>query len=139
VVAGAALVVALVWWAGFDYLEGFAATRREVAESVQRTRPLALFVVLDLAVVGIAAGPAVVAALGRGLDRARWLLVGGALAAIGVADLTGLAKGEVERVWLPFTVWLLVAAGVHRERARPWLAVQVGTAVLIEVLARTTW
>jgi hypothetical protein len=138
-VAGALSVVTLFWLAGFDYLAGFAATRREVAESVQSTRPLALFVVLNLAVLGIACGPAVLAGLARLRDRATWSIVGGALLAVAIADASGLSKGEVERIWLPFTVWMIVAGSAHRPPARAWLVVQVVFALTIQTLVRTGW
>ena len=137
--AGALGVVAGLWLAGFDYLAGFAATRREVAESVQSTRPLALFLVLNLAVLGIACGPAVLAGLARLRDRATWLLIGGALLAVAIADLSGLSKGEVERIWLPFTLWILVAGSAHRPPARGWLVAQVAVALAIQTFARTGW
>jgi hypothetical protein len=137
--AGALAVVGAFWLAGFDYLAGFAATHQEVEESVQSTRPFALFVVLNLAVLGIACGPAIVAGLARLRDRATWLLVGGALLAVAVADLSGLSKGEVERIWLPFTVWLLVAGSAHRQPGRGWLAVQVAFAIAIQAVLRTGW
>ena len=138
--AGGALVpLGLLTAAGFNYLAAFAATRREVAESVQSTRPLWLFLVLNLAVLGIVCGPAVVAGLARLRDRATWLVVGGAASAVAVADLSGLSKGEVERIWLPFAVWLLVAGSAHRSPARGWLAVQVAFALAIQTLAKTGW
>jgi len=137
--AGAAAVLGVLWWAGFDYLAAFAATRREVAESVQSTRPFALFVVLNLAVLGIACGPAVVAGLARLRDRATWLLVGGALLAVAAADLSGLSKGEVERIWLPFTIWVLAAGSAHDPPGRGWLSVQVAFALTVQTLARTGW
>ena len=136
---GALAVLGLFWWAGFDYLAGFAATREQVAESVQGTRPLWLFLVLNLAVLGIACGPAVVAALARLRDHATWLLVGGALLAVAVADLSGLSKGEVERIWLPFTFWLLVAGSAHDPPARGWLGTQVAFAIALQTVAKTGW
>ena len=38
------------------------------------------------------------------------LLPGAALLAILAADLSGYSKAEVERIWLPFAVWLLAGA-----------------------------
>jgi hypothetical protein len=137
--AGAAVVVAAFWLAGFDYAAGFAASRREVAESVQSTRPLALFLLLNLAVLGIACGPAVVAGLAALRDRPTWLLVGGAVLAVVVADLSGLSKGEVERIWLPFAFWLVPAAVAHDPPARGWLAAQVAVTVAIQAMVKTGW
>lgn len=139
IAVGALLPVATLWLAGFDYLAAFDATRGEVEESVQSTRPFALFLVLNLVVLGIACGPAVVAGVARLRDRASWSLVGGALLAVAVADLSGLSKGEVERIWLPFTLWILVAGSAHRPPARAWLIAQVAFAIGIQVLARTGW
>ncbi|OWY59592.1 hypothetical protein B7486_73750, partial [cyanobacterium TDX16] len=139
-VGAAALVpVVALSAAGFDYLAAFDATRVEVEESVQSTRPYGLFLVLNLVVLGIACGPAVVAGVARLRDQATWLLVGGALLAVAFADVSGLSKGEVERIWLPFTVWIVVAASAHRPPARTWLAAQVALAVAVQVLARTGW
>lgn len=137
--AGALVVVGAFWLAGFDYLAAFDATRVEVEESVQSTRPFRLFLVLNLVVLGLAVGPAVVAGIARLRDGATWLLVGGALLAVAAADLSGLSKGEVERIWLPFTVWLLAAGSAHRAPARGWLAAQVAVAVAVQALARTGW
>jgi hypothetical protein len=41
-------------------------------------------------------------ALFRLRDRQLWLLVGAALTAVLLADVSGLSKAEVERIWLPF-------------------------------------
>src|SRR5690606_40901761 len=37
------------------------------------------------------------------------VLVAGALLALLIADLSGMSKAETERIWLPFTLWLLPA------------------------------
>ncbi len=61
-------------------------------------------------------------------DPRLWLLVGGGLAAIALADLSGMSKGEVERIWLPFVPWIAVATVVFRGReARGWLGAQVAS------------
>ena len=143
-VAVAAAVLGLSALAGLDYLAAFAATRREVAESVQRTRPYTFSLVSNLAALAIACGPATVAGLVWLRDRDLWRLVGGALLAVLLAGLIGLSKGEVERIWLPFTVWLLAAGAsvVARQgprSLRPWLGAQVLVAVVVQTIARTGW
>ncbi|MGN9917318.1 hypothetical protein [Micromonospora palomenae] len=60
-----------------------------------------------------------------------------ALAVIG-ADLSGMSKAEVERIWLPFVVWLLVAAAHLPAPARRWwLAGQALTALAVNHLLFT--
>ena len=65
----------------------------------------------NLAALAIATGPAVAVGLARLRNARVWWLVGGAVAAVMLADLSGMSKGEVERIWLQFAVWLLPAAG----------------------------
>ncbi|MGH3826824.1 MAG: hypothetical protein ACRDQX_06580, partial [Pseudonocardiaceae bacterium] len=63
-------------------------------------------------------------------------------AGVGVlcADLSGLCKGEVERIWLPFAVWLIASAGLLPARqARWWLAAQAVLALAVNHLLLTTW
>jgi hypothetical protein len=141
-------VVAVFTAAGFNWFSGFAAARREVSHSVQQFRPYGFFLVADLAALAVALGPAVWAALGRFAagrprrwDRPAWLLVGGALAAVAVADIIGLSKGEVERIWLPFMPWIVAVAGVALEEAeqRPWLAAQVAWALAVQFAVRSPW
>jgi hypothetical protein len=132
--------------AGFNYLEGFAVARREVGESVQHTRPLWYFAFSNLAAFAVVVGPATVVALTRLRDRTTWLVVGGALAAVVVADLSALSKGEVERIWLAFAVWVLAACSalVPAQRwsssaVRGWLALQVAVALVVQTYVRTGW
>ncbi|MFJ2081115.1 hypothetical protein ACIOBK_00900 [Micromonospora chokoriensis] len=61
-----------------------------------------------------------------------------AVLAVGAADLSGLSKAEVERIWLPFVVWLLVAAAhLPPPARRVWLAGQVVTALAVSHLLWT--
>jgi hypothetical protein len=63
-----------------------------------------------------------------------------ALGVIGLAIASNLSNGEVERIYLPFAVWLLPLAGLLPWRdARIWLAAQTGVAVLVEALLTTRW
>ncbi|OLT20766.1 hypothetical protein BJF78_09465 [Pseudonocardia sp. CNS-139] len=98
----------------------------------------------NLAAVAFAAGPAVVAGLSRFRPRllpaGAALLTAAALAAIVLADLSGMSKAEVERIWLPFVVWLVVpCALLPRRRAGFWLAGQAVLALAVNHLLLTVW
>ena len=142
-VAWAATGVALVFVAflalRFNWFEGLAATREQYLAGVSRRRPYAEFLVISLAAFALAVGPAAVAGLARLRDRGAWLLAGGALIALAAADLSGMSKGETERIWLPFAPWLLVATAALGHRSRGWLAAQVGLALLLQVTVSSPW
>ncbi|GAA0236173.1 hypothetical protein [Cryptosporangium japonicum] len=56
------------------------------------------------------------------------------------ATASGLAKGEVERIFLPFAVWLLVAAGALAPREqRRWLAAQAAVALVVQLGWMLKW
>jgi hypothetical protein len=138
--AGAALVLLALGAGGFPWSEGLSATQREYSESIARFRPYAYFLVANLAAFAVAIGPATAVALARLRQRGVWLLVGGALAAVAVANLSGLSKGEVERIWLPFAPWVLAAcAALTAERRRQWLAAQLSTGLVVQALVLTSW
>lgn len=124
--------------AGFWWLDGLQATQALYVTGVAARRPYLEFVVIDLAAFSLAVGPAALAALGRLRDRAVWLLAGPALAAVALAALSGLSKGEVERIWLPFAPWLLVATAVLQP-ARVWLGAQLALALALQVGLRSPW
>ncbi|GHJ53602.1 hypothetical protein Nm8I071_29090 [Nonomuraea sp. TT08I-71] len=66
------------------------------------------------------------------------LLPAAAGLAVAAADLSGMSKAEVERIWLPFVVWLLVAAAHLPPPARRWwLAAQALTALAVNHLLFT--
>ncbi|MFI1995431.1 hypothetical protein [Actinoplanes sp. NPDC020271] len=68
------------------------------------------------------------------------LLCLGGIAAAVAADLSGLSKAEVERIWLPFAIWLPAAAALLPESdRRGWLWLQAGTALLVNHLVLTNW
>lgn len=136
---GAATCVLGVALAGFWWFEGLDATRRAYREGVSGVRPYGYFLVGNLAAFALAVGPVVAVGLGRLRDRAGWLLVGGALLAVAVADVSGLSKGAVERIWLPFAVWLPVAAIALDHRTRGWLAAHAATGVALQVAVRAPW
>lgn len=137
----AAVVLLVAFAAGFDYLEGLRLTRAEYFDGVARTRPHAYTLLANLAALAVVIGPATVVGLTR-LSGHLGLLVGGALLAVLLADVSGMSRLEVERIWLPFAVWMLpaaamVAGGARMERR--WLALQMGWALAIQTVVRTGW
>jgi hypothetical protein len=56
-----------------------------------------------------------------------------------MADVSGLSKSEVERIWLPFAVWLVPAAGFLPGSPRRWLAAQAVVALMVNHLLLTNW
>jgi hypothetical protein len=143
-VLGGALVVAAFTAAGFWWFTGFADVRVIYAASIAQSRPYSYFIWADLAAVAFAAGPAIVAGLRRlrprAVPAAAGLLVAAALAAILLADVSGMSKAEVERIWLPFVVWLVPACALlPRTRVRWWLAAQAVLALAVNHLLFTVW
>lgn len=139
---GVAVVAAAFASFGFWWWSGLAATRIRYAEGLARLRPYDYFLLADLAAFAISVGPAAIAGLASMRRRSRlWWLVGGALVAVAGFDLSGLSKGEVERIWLPFAIWMLVATAMlaGRRWARFWLATQLVTALVLQVALVTNW
>ncbi|MBA3283352.1 MAG: hypothetical protein H0U29_14095 [Acidimicrobiia bacterium] len=131
---GAAMVAA---WsaAGFWWFDGLAATRARYVAGVATRRPYAYFALLgNPAAVAVALGPAVAVAFARVRDRRLWVLAGGALAAMAAADLSGLSKGEVERIWLPFVPWVLVLCAGLADRAVSTPVRSLRSATTVELL-----
>ncbi len=146
--AGAAggAFLGLVALGGFWWVDGVNATRRAYDLSVAKDRPFRDFLLFNAAAFSVALGPAIYVAFTRLRGKA-WLLVGGALASVVIAAATGLSKGEVERIWLPFGVFVLAAGGAlvpddHRGAARStrgWLLVQVALTIALESTVRFQW
>ena len=88
----------------------------------------------------LALGPAVAVALARLRDARLWWLAGAALVGVVIADVSGLSKGEVERIWLPFVPLLAVAAaGLPKPNIRWWLAAQATAAILLQIGLDSPW
>ncbi len=135
-----AAVVAVFAGLGFWWLDGLSQTRIRYRQGSASARPYLYFLIANLAVLGLALGPAGVAALARLRRGALAVLPLAALLAIVIADLSGLSKSEVERIWLPFTPWLLAAGAVLPERHRRWwLGAQLAVGLTVQTLIFTNW
>ena len=144
-IATAATVALPALW-GFSWVAGLQVTKQQYDVNLATVRPYWYFVVANLAVFSLALGPAVIVGLAWLRDRRAWLLIGGGLAAVALADLTGLSLAEVERIWQPFMpLALLGGVGVtsivltNRHRTRMWLIAQAATALLLQAALRSPW
>ncbi len=148
---GVGLVVAAFTAAGFWWVTGYRLVVRRYYQGWGLERPYAYWVWADLAVLVACVGPVLWPALRRVFARVpsavtgresapRALVLLPLLALVGViaADLSGLSKAEVERIWLPFAIWLVAAAALLPGR-RTWLIGQAITALLINSLLLTAW
>jgi methylthioxylose transferase len=150
-VLGAVAVLAGFAIAGFWWPDGLRlASERVINGPGWQDRPAGYFFFANPAALAVAVGPAVVAALpliGRFRSPNRLAtLAAGALLAIAIAVGSNLSKGEVERIYLPFTVWLLPLAALvvegrsrGRASARGWLAAQIGWTILLAATTSLHW
>lgn len=152
-----AAVVAVFTLSGFWWLDGYHLVGRRYYQGWAAERPYGYWVWANLAALLPSTGPVLGPALRRvvaalpprpplstalrqriaGAGPTAWLPVAAAVAVL-AADLSGLSKAEVERIWLPFAVWLLVATAYlpHGHR-RWWLAAQAATALAVNHLLWT--
>ncbi len=144
IAGGVMAAVTLAVWGGtgFAWWDGLAATRVQYFRGVGGRRPYDYFLLGNIAAFAVAIGPATAVALARVRRRPLAVLVGAAVAVVIVADVSGMSKGEVERIWLPFVPWVMAAGAVlmtARWVTRGWLAIQVGSALLVAVAIRSPW
>ncbi len=143
-------VVAAYGVAGFWWWEALPALHERYWAGVAKNRPPEYWMWGNLAALTFSAGPmlwsglASLAARARevGVDATRvvrWL-VGATVAIVVLAEVSQMSKAEVERIWLPFVPWLLVACALLPERwRRGGLAVQVALALVVQHLLFTGW
>jgi len=144
----AAVAVAVTFAvAGFYWFDGYALVQQRYWQGVAKDRPFQYWSWANLACAVCAIGLGGVAGISRVFDRAAvrrrsgfHLLLLAMLAAIAFADLSMLSKAEVERIWLPFTVWLAAAPALTPVRShRLWLALNVAGALLLNSIIFTNW
>lgn len=133
--------------AGFYWFEGYTLVQQRYWQGIAKDRPFQYWSWANLACVVCAIGLGGAAGVGRVFDGAAirrrsgfHLLLLAVLAAIVCADLSMLSKAEVERIWLPFTVWLTAAAALLPVRShRTWLALNMIGAVALNTIILTNW
>lgn len=132
--------------AGFGWTDGLAAARTDLLDRLAPSHSVAAWVVLGIAVLLVAGGPALVVSARKIRLTPAWPYLVGAAGGIAFAVVAGLAGGEVERSWLPFLPWLLVAAVAPERRgeqppAAPlWLAGAGALAgVVVEAVLASPW
>jgi methylthioxylose transferase len=125
---------------GFSWPSGLLATRSAYLAGVAADRPYWFFLASNVAAFTLILGPATLVALARAGATKISVVILPALVAVGFLALSGMTKGEVERIWLPYALWILPVAYLLPEASRRlWLAGQVATAVAIEVVVVTPW
>nr|WP_082942990.1 hypothetical protein [Mycobacterium sp. 852002-40037_SCH5390672] len=144
----AAIAVAVAFAvAGFFWFDGYALVQQRYWQGIAKFRPFQYWSWANLACVVCAIGLGGVAGISRVFDwpaiRRRsgfQLLLLAVLAAIVCADLSMLSKAEVERIWLPFTIWLTAAAALLPLRShRIWLALNAFGALALNTIILTNW
>ncbi|MFC4066212.1 hypothetical protein [Actinoplanes subglobosus] len=145
--AGAVPVVAAFTVSGFDWFTGYHLLIERYYQGIAADRAYGYWVWANIALMVVCAGPAAAVILRRAVTAVRprarhagWVLPLAAACAIIAADLSGYSKAEVERIWLPFAVWLTAGAAlIPPADRRTWLAVQAIVALTVNHLLLTVW
>ncbi|KAA0101888.1 hypothetical protein CIW49_00490 [Mycolicibacterium sp. P1-18] len=146
-VVAALAVVGVFALAGFWWFDGYVLVQQRYWQGIAMNRPFQYWAWANFASVVCAVGLGTVAGVSRAFDRQLIrkrnglnLLVLGALLAIVLADLSMLSKAEVERIWLPYTVWLTAAGALLPARShRWWLGANVIGALVLNHVILTNW
>jgi hypothetical protein len=152
VVAIVAMIVLAFALSGFEWWRAYPVLTKRYYDGIASTRPYSYWVWGDLAALALSAGPVVGSAVAASLVRVRhWrtetpairpiiLLTLAGLAMVLLADVSGMSKAEVERIWLPFIPWLLVGTALVPSRwIRIVLALQLVVALALQHLLYFPW
>jgi hypothetical protein len=141
------VVVGIFALVGFWWFDGYTLVQERYWQGIAKDRPFQYWSWANLASVVCAIGLGSVAGVARVFDIAAikrrsglHLVVLAALLAIACADLSMLSKAETERIWLPFTTWLVAAGALLPAPSRRWwLALNVAGALLLNHFILTNW
>jgi methylthioxylose transferase len=140
-------VVGVFALVGFWWFDGYTLVQQRYWQGIAKDRPFQYWSWANVASVVCAIGLGSVAGVARVFDVAAikrrsglHLVVLAALLAILCADVSMLSKAETERIWLPFTTWLVAAAALLPAPSRRWwLALNVIGALLLNHFILTNW
>lgn len=145
-VSTALAVVSVFASFGFAWWEAYPVLVERYWDGIASDRPASYWWWGNYGALLVAAGPLIGAGVAhtlasvRSASRPVVLLVAGGVAGVVAASLSGMSKAEVERIWLIFIPWLLISCALLPERWRRWgLALQLGTALLVQHLLYTSW
>jgi hypothetical protein len=149
-VAAASAVVATYAAVGFNWFAALHAVHGRYWDGVAHVRPPTYWMWGNLAALVVSAGPLVGTGLAvawarrnelvAGPGRIVLLLATAATVTVLVADASQMSRAEVERIWLPFVPWLLLACALLPARwRRTGLVLQLGAALLVQHLLLTGW
>jgi hypothetical protein len=146
-VAAALVVTAYFTVQGYWWLGGLNVLKYRYYTGIAHDRPYAYWLWANLVSLTCAVGIPAAVALRRALDREALrrrsglhVLLVAFLAAVVAADVSGLSKAEVERIWLPFAVWLVAAPALLPIRSHRFcLVVQATGALVVNSLLLTNW
>ena len=129
---------------GFWLLDGVDVTKREYLEGSAQFRDWNYFKYGNIGAALFALGPATVIGLASLRSRRMWWIVAAAGAALLISHFTQYTKAEVERIWLPFYPWLIVASAGLWVFSRRWLvtsviAIQALSAIVLQAALLTKW
>jgi len=146
-VCGALVVTAFFTVQGYWWLDGLSLLRHRYDTGIAHYRPYDYWVWANVVSLTCAIGIPAIVGLRRAFDRDALrrrsgleILLVAFVAVVVAADISGLSKAEVERIWLPFAVWLVAAAALLPIRShRVCLALQATGALVINSLLLTNW
>lgn len=150
--AGAVVVTVIFWAAGFAWWEAYPVLHERYYDGIASRRSYGYWVWANIAAWSFTVGLATWAAFPRMIEAARRRaspaadstvvarLAVAALLTIVVATLSGMSKAEVERIWMPFTLWVLPVAMLLPPRwHRPLLLSQIVIALTVQHVLLTRW
>lgn len=142
---GSGIVVAAFTAAGFSWWKAYPVLVTRYNDGIASSRPYDYWVWADIAAWTFTAGLAVWAAFPAAATAFRQRnvaaqLATAALLTIGFAAISGMSKAETERIFLPFTIWIVALPMLLPARwHRPLLLSQVVIGLGVEQLLLTRW